>query len=124
MNRSKTINWILRLAIAGEFAGHGMLAVLGNPQWVGWIQKFGISDAGLAAKLLLAVGIVDLMLAFVVLVRPIKPLLLWMAVWGLWTALLRPLMGLAIWDFIERFANWGAPLAFYFILKDEESRRG
>jgi hypothetical protein len=34
-----------------------------------------------------------------------------MTIWGFWTALVRPIVGEPIWDFVERFANWGAPLA-------------
>jgi len=46
--------------------------------------------------------------------------LLWMVFWGFWTALLRPIVGMPIWDFVERWANWGAPLALYFLLKDKK----
>jgi len=29
---------------------------------------------------------------------------------------IHPLVGMPIWDFIERFANWGAPLALFLLL--------
>jgi len=41
-------------------------------------------------------------------------------VWGFWTALVRPLVGEPIWDFVERWANWGAPLALYLLMKKEK----
>lgn len=58
----------------------------------------------------------DIALAVLVLIKPLRPALLWMALWGFWTALLRPIVGEPIWDFVERWANWGAPLALFFLL--------
>jgi len=58
----------------------------------------------------------DIAFALLVLIRPVRVALLWMAFWGLWAALIRPIMGQPVWDFIERFANWGAPLAFLVLV--------
>lgn len=111
MDNNKKIEWVLRIAVAGEFFGHGVFALQGKEEWVGWIQQFTGVDAGLAAQLLFAVGVMDVLVSLIVLVRPIKAVLLWAAFWGFWTALVRPLVGKPVWDFIERWANWGAPLA-------------
>lgn len=111
MNNTKLIEWILRIAVAGEFIGHGVFALQGKKDWIAWFAKFGVVDAGLATQLLFAIGLMDILVALIVLVRPIRVALLWAVVWGFWTALLRPLVGMPIWDFIERWANWGAPLA-------------
>lgn len=111
MSQHKKIEWILRIAVAGEFLGHGALAVQGKPAWIGWFSTFGISDVALATQLLMLVGILDIVLAVIILLRPVRLALLWMALWGFWTALIRPIVGESGWDFIERFANWGAPLA-------------
>ncbi|MBI2100866.1 MAG: hypothetical protein HYT47_02500 [Candidatus Vogelbacteria bacterium] len=121
MNQTKIIEWVLRIAVAGEFLGHGVFALQGKAQWVKWFADFGISDVNLATQLLFLVGIMDLVVALVVLVKPLKPILLWAAFWGFWTALVRPLVGEPIWDFIERFANWGAPLALYYLLKNKNA---
>lgn len=107
--------------MAGEFLGHGILALQGKADWIKWFSNFGISDPGTAATLLTLVGVLDVLVALVVLVKPIKPVLLWAVFWGFWTALVRPLVGMPIWDFVERFANWGAPLALYFLLKTKSS---
>lgn len=115
MNK-KLIEGVLRIAVAGEFLGHGVLAVQGKPAWIEWFSIFGISDSALATKLLFIVGIVDILLAFLVLVRPVRIALLWMTFWGFWTALLRPIVGEPVWDFVERWANWGAPLALLLLL--------
>jgi hypothetical protein len=112
--------WILRIAVAGEFLGHSVFALQGKKDWISWFAKFGVNDPTLAATLLTVVGVADLLVAIIVLVKPVKPVLLWAVFWGFWTALVRPIVGQPIWDFIERFANWGAPLALYFLLKNNK----
>lgn len=121
MSNSKKIEWILRIGIAGEFLGHGALALQGKPQWIKWVQELSGFDASAAATFMLAVGTMDVLLAILILVRPIRIAILWMAFWGFWTALLRPIVGESIWDFIERFANWAAPLALYFFYRGNNS---
>jgi len=113
---NKLIEWVLRVAVAGEFIGHGVFALQGKAQWVGWFAKFGVADTVLATKLLFFVGLLDLLVALFVLLRPIRLVLLWAAFWGFWTAILRPIVGEPIWDFVERWANWGAPLALLLLL--------
>lgn len=112
----KIAGWVLRIAVAGEFIGHGVFALQGKKAWIDWFLVFGVSDVGLAAQLLFLIGIMDVVLAILILIRPVRLALLWMALWGFWTALLRPLVGEPIWDFVERWANWGAPLALLLIV--------
>lgn len=111
MNKQKLFEWVLRISIAGEFVGHGAFALQGKKDWIGWFAKFGVQDAEIATKILFVIGLMDLVVALTVLIKPIRAALLWAVVWGFWTALLRPIVGMPIWDFIERWANWGAPLA-------------
>jgi len=113
---NKKVEWILRIGVAGEFLGHGVFALQGKQQWINWFSGIGVSDAGLAAQLLFMVGLADILLAALVLIKPVPVALLWMAIWGFWTALLRPLVGESIWDFVERWANWAAPLALLFLI--------
>ena len=113
---NKRIEWVLRIAVAGEFLGHGALALQGKKQWVGWVSQLTTADTSLATQLLLLIGISDLIVALFVLIRPIKIVLLWATFWGFWTAILRPIVGESIWDFVERFANIGAPLALLFVV--------
>lgn len=112
----KVVEWILRISVAGEFLGHGVFAIQGKKDWISWFAKFGISNAETAAQLLFIIGIIDVALAILILIKPIPLAILWMALWGFWTALLRPLVGMPVWDFIERWANWGAPLALLFLI--------
>lgn len=116
MNNQKMVTWILRVAVAGEFIGHGVFALQGKKQWVEWFTIFGISDAGVATQLLFFIGLLDIAVALVVLVWPVRAVLLWAAFWGFWTALMRPIAGDPIWDFVERWANWGAPLALLLLV--------
>ena len=113
---TKYIEWVLRIAVAGEFIGHGVFALQGRKAWEEWFSIFGISDAGTAAQLLFFIGLFDVLLGVLVLVRPVRLALLWMAFWGFWTALMRPIAGESIFEFIERWANWGAPLALLLLL--------
>ena len=122
MANDKKMEWALRIGVAGEFIGHGLLAVGGKADWIKWISQMIQVDGTTATTLLLLVGIVDVILALIVLIRPIRPLLIWMAIWGFWTALVRPLVGIGWLDFIERAANWGAPLALYYYYKAVDNR--
>jgi hypothetical protein len=102
--------WVLRIATALEFVGHGMLAWQVNQAWLPFFAVVGIGPA-LGARIMPLIGTVDLTLALLVLIHPFRLLLIWMSVWTFWTALLRPLSGGLVLDFIERGANVGAPLA-------------
>lgn len=119
MGNSKLIQWILRIGVAGEFIGHGLLAIGGKADWVKWIGQIIGTSAGTSAILLTWVGISDLLVALIVLFRPINWVLLWATFWGFWTALVRPIVGVGWLDFIERSANWAAPLALYFLRKQK-----
>ncbi|MCE9586354.1 hypothetical protein K8R04_03490 [Candidatus Uhrbacteria bacterium] len=107
-------NWILRIAVAGEFIGHGVFALGQKADWVKFFVVFGIGP-DLANQLMPMIGSLDIVLGLLVLVYPVRPILLWMAFWGFMTALIRPLSGAPVWDFVERWANWGAPLALWVI---------
>jgi|SRR3989344_8104078 len=112
----KLITWILRIAVAGEFIGHGVFALQGKKEWIEWFSKFGISDVGLATSLLFLIGMTDIIFAILILIKPIRAVILWMTFWGFWTALIRPIVGAPIWDFVERWANWGAPLTLLLLI--------
>ena len=115
MSKSKIIEWVLRVTVAGEFIGHGVFSLQQKVGWIKYFEAVGFS-AESALVLMPIIGAMDLFLAFLILVKPIKIAILWMAFWGFWTALLRPIAGEPVWDFIERSANWGAPLALLLLL--------
>lgn len=115
------MQWVLRIGVAGEFLGHGMFALQGKVQWIGWIVKIlGVSEQN-ATSILSLVGVADIITAIIILLIPIPAVLLWAATWGFWTALVRPLVGESGWDFVERWANWAAPLALLLMSWPQKS---
>ena len=115
IDNSKLIQWVLRIAVAGEFIGHGVFALQGKKQWIGWVSQLTGMDISFATTFIFLVGLVNILITLIVLIKPIQAVLLWAAFWGFWTALVRPLVGEPIWDFIERWANWGAPLSLLLL---------
>jgi uncharacterized membrane protein YphA (DoxX/SURF4 family) len=116
MENIKKAEWILRIAVAGEFIGHGAFALQQKAGWFKYFEAIGMTPDN-AMVILPIIGIMDIALAILVLVKPIRIAVLWMAFWGLWTALIRwPIGPDPFWDFVERWANWGAPLALLMLL--------
>ena len=117
INNSKLIEWVLRIAVFGSFFGHGMFALQKKAGWFKYFEAVGITNPDTIGTLLVLVGIADVALALLILIRPVRSALLWMAVWGLWTAMIRwPVGPDPVWDFVERWANWGAPLALLLLV--------
>ena len=117
MNNQKLLEWVLRISVAGGFFGHGMFAVQGKQGWFKYFEAVGINDNETIITLLFLVGLMDIALAILILLKPVRVALLWMAIWGLWTAMIRwPVGPDPIWDFVERWPNWGAPLALLLLV--------
>ena len=115
MENIKKVEWILRIAMFGEFLGHGIFALQLKTRFIELLTAMtGIANP-LASKILLSVGILDVFTAVMALVFPFRLLLIWGALWGLLTAIARPVGGDPIWDFVERWANWGVPLAILYV---------
>lgn len=123
MKNTKAVEWVLRIAVAGEFIGHGVFAIGKKPGWIEYFTAVGFTE-DMALTLLPLIGAMDIALAILILVKPIKIAVLWMAFWGFATALIRPIAGEPIWDFVERFANIGAPLALLLVLGVPKTVRG
>lgn len=110
------VSTILRIGVVGIFTGHGWYVLNLRPQWFSYLHTVGIA-APYDAYTMRAIGIMDLLIAVITLVNPVKEVLLWAAIWAFATALIRPLSGENWLEFIERAGNWACPLALYFILK-------
>ncbi len=106
-----TVHWIFRVAVAAEFIGHGAFGIITKAAWVPYFAVVGIPE-WLAWPLMPVVGTVDIALGILTLFRPMRAVMLYMALWGLWTALLRPLSDEPVWELLERAGNYGIPLAF------------
>ena len=111
----KKIEWILRIALFGEFLGHGIFAMQLKQSFLDMIiSVLGVSLAS-AKTILLISGSIDILIALLALIYPFRLMLLYASVWGFATGLARPLAGDPIWDFVERWANVGVPLALLYI---------
>lgn len=112
---ARKIDWVLRVAMAGEFFGHGVFAWQLKPRFLEMLAAMtGIAGQD-AVMLMKAVGLLDMAVAVLVLFRPVRAVLAWATLWAFLTALARPVAGDPVWDFVERFANVGVPLALLYL---------
>ena len=94
-----SIQYLLRLAVFLTFLGHGLVAINGNAKWLKYLETVGFSLEQ-AEQLIPFIGMIDILVAFTILIRPVKYVVLWAVIWA----------------FVERGSNWIAPLALYFLL--------
>jgi len=113
INKEKTklnpIEFIARLGVFGTFMGHGIVAIGVNPKWIPLLTSFGFSGEQ-AVFLMPLIGILDIIVAMIILIYPIKVVLYWAVFWAILTALSRPISGESFLEFFERSSNWGLPL--------------
>lgn len=117
------LHWILRLGVIGCFIGHGAYGLLTKEAWVPYFGVVGI-DSAWAYRLMPWIGGMDVGLGLIMAVVPLPIVPLHLAVWGAWTALLRPLSGDSVWEFVERAGNYGVPLAFLVLAGVPRRLRG
>ena len=108
------IHYTLRIAAAMCFIGHGTFGIITKEIWSNYFGVFGIGHQ-LSYRLMPILGTVDIMMGIVLLFYPMRGLLAWLVIWGLITALLRPLSGEPFPEFLERAGNYGAPLALLLL---------
>ncbi|HXV39203.1 MAG TPA: hypothetical protein VD699_06510 [Nitrosopumilaceae archaeon] len=111
----KRVEWILRIAVFGTYLGHGVLALQLKSSFLELIEGMSGITGTLAENLLYTIGAIDITTAILAIVYPFRLLLMWATLWGFLTAVARPVSGEPVWDFIERWANWGAPLALLYL---------
>jgi hypothetical protein len=109
------LHWLLRIGVAAEFFGHGLAGLYRSPAWIPYFELFGFSKQFAHDHLYYVTGTIDITMAVLVLFRPMRAVLLYMAVWGMFTAWLRPITGESWFELVERGANYGMPLAFLML---------
>jgi uncharacterized membrane protein YphA (DoxX/SURF4 family) len=119
-NRQKIFD-TLRIASAMCFIGHGAFGIITKPIWCNYFAIFGIGH-DMAYKLMPVVGTMDILLGISLLFFPTRTVLAWLVVWSCATALMRPLSGEPLAEFIERVGNAGAPLALLLLTSGNGSR--
>jgi hypothetical protein len=111
---SSTAYWMLRVGAALCFIGHGAFGLITKAAWLPYFGVVGIPEAW-AWRLMPMVGTVDVLAGMAVLFAPRGLPLVYMTVWALWTALLRPLSGESVFETLERAGNYGVPLALLLL---------
>src|SRR3989338_2119553 len=98
MENIKKVEWALRIGVFGTFLGHGVFALSGKQSWIPYFTSVGIPEPT-AIILLPLIGVLDILVAVTVLIKPIRVVLIYAT----------------MWDFVERTANWAAPLALLYL---------
>ena len=123
LSDSWPLHWILRVACASEFVGHGAFGIITKAAWLPYFGAVGIPPE-LGWKMMPIIGSVDISLGLIVaFVRPARAVLLYMTFWGLATASVRLIAAEPVWEFVERVPNWAIPMAFLFVRGWPKSRR-
>ena len=108
------LHYTLRIAVVMCFIGHGSFGIITKEIWCNYFAVFGIGKT-LAYQLMPWLGCIDIAFGVLMLVYPMRIILLWLVIWGIVTAMLRPLSGEPFAEFIERAGNFGAPLALLML---------
>ena len=122
--RLKATEWLLRVSLAVLFFIHGLEAYYGYPGFLDLIIGSARNLAGFhiaestSVNLLKGIGILDFVVALLVLVRPCKEVLFWALFWGTLTAFSRvTAVGTAAYiEVLFRASHMIAPLALWIIL--------
>ena len=115
----QVINWVLKIVVFGIFLGHGIYAIQVNQAWVPFLNKVGFSN-DIAVQIMPYIGYLDIIVAVSVLIKPLRIILIWAIFWAFLTALMRPIAGGSILDFVERAGNWATPLALLLLINWKE----
>ena len=92
-------------------AGHGWLNLLEKKSLLSQYTSVGFTNAG---KTAVTIGLCEIIAAFAVLIRPIRPLIFVLFIWKMGSELFYPHQELFEW--IERGGSYGVLLALWFAL--------
>jgi hypothetical protein len=123
LESNQKVHYTLRIASAMCFIGHGSFGIITKPIWCNYFAVIGIGH-DLAYQLMPVVGCIDILLGLMLLVYPLRVIPAWLVLWGITTALLRPLSGEPFAEFMERAGNFGAPLALLLVSGFPRNIRG
>lgn len=110
-----TLPLLLRLGVGLCFIGHGAYGLITKAAWLPYFELVGIGEE-LGWKLMPWIGTMDIAIGFFAMLWPTRALLVWAAIWTVWTALCRPLAGQGWSEFFERAGNYGVPIAILVVL--------
>jgi hypothetical protein len=107
---SRLVNLILRASVWACFVGHGMFGVRQKAEWLVFYRAFGFPE-GFSLATMPIIGLVDITIGFLALLWPTRLLFIYAASWTIFTGLLRPFVGMSVFEFVERAGNFGPPIA-------------
>lgn len=107
---SYLIHWVLRVSVWACFVGHGFFGIRQKAAWLAFYEPFGVPES-LAFATMPLVGLIDITVGYLALLRPTRAVLMYTAFWGLFTGLLRPLVGMSFFETLERGGNFGPSVA-------------
>lgn len=110
------VYWILRIGVMFEFVGHGLAGWSKSQAWIPYFGLFGFSEQFSNDYMFYFTATVDTIAGLIILFRPMRIVLLYMAVWGTFTAFLRPASGESWHEVLERGGNYGMPLAMLLLV--------
>src|ERR1700712_240744 len=99
LQQTQKIHYTLRTAAAMCFIGHGAFGIITKAVWCNYFNVFGIGKS-MAYQIMPFVGMIDILLGVLLLIKPVRAIAVWLIVWGLVTALCRPLSGEPFAEFI------------------------
>jgi hypothetical protein len=111
--------WVLRLTTAALLAGHAGLGLFAHK--AGLARHYAALGVSHPAALVPAIGAVEFFLAALVLLRPRPGLFVGICVWKIATESLFLVAGSPVWELIERFGSYTAPLALALLLAPRSS---
>ncbi len=106
--------WTLRLTTFTLLVGHAGLGFFAHK--AGLARHYAALGVADSAALVPRVGLFELFLACLVLLRPRPGLLFAVCLWKIATEALFLVSGAPIWELVERFGSYTAPLALAFLL--------
>ena len=86
------LHWTLRITAALCFIGHGTWGLITKSGWLPFFASQGI-ESEIAWAMQPLIGAFDILMAILLLRGSNRAILIWMFLWALWTAILRPLSG-------------------------------
>ena len=126
----KTVKAILILAVSLTFFAHGYEAFKIHPHFrdllYGSLEAIGIAlNETLAVIILKSIGVMDILLALIILFHRHRMVLLWMAIWGGLTAFSRPVaLGSEMWmETLLRTTNFGVPFILFLLYRSGEKKQ-
>jgi len=118
MGNIKTVRVCLQAVVFLLLIGHGWLNLIGKKGLLSQYGSMGFHDVHQVASIL---GVMEIGMAFTILVKPLRPLVLIFLVWKIGVELFYPRY--EVFEWIERGASYGSLLALYLVIQPEASVR-